>query len=114
MLPKALVAASLQPIMLSLLAERAMYGYELTQRASALSDGKIAWAASKLYPTLHDLENKGLVSSFWQRSESGPDRKYYRLTPPGEQALAKAKADWLDLNHILAKLWGPELALGGA
>ena len=112
MLPKPLVAASLEPIMLSLLAERAMYGYEIIQRVYALSDGKIEWTANKLYPLLHRLENQEQVEAFWEPSESGPDRKYYRLTPKGERALAKTKQDWLDLNGILAKLWGPELSLG--
>ncbi len=111
MLPKALIAASLKPIMLSLLAERDMYGYEITQRVQTLSEGKIRWAASKLYPVLHDLENRGLVASFWQPSESGPARKYYRLTVKGQGALEKTKQDWLDLNQILVKLWGPDLSL---
>jgi PadR family transcriptional regulator PadR len=112
MLPKALVAASLEPIMLSLLAERSRYGYEIIQRVHTLSDGKIKWTASKLYPLLHDLENKGLVASFWLPSESGPDRKYYRLTDKGQRELEKAKQDWLDLNRILVRLWGAELAMG--
>lgn len=111
MLPKTLVAASLEPIMLSLLSERARYGYEIIQRVHTLSDGKIRWTASKLYPLLHDLENRGLVASYWLPSESGPDRKYYRLTEKGERALAAAKQDWLDLNRILVRLWGPELAM---
>lgn len=112
MLPKTLVAASLKPIMLSLLAERDMYGYQIIQRVYTLSDGKIRWTANKLYPLLHSLENKGFVEAYWRPSESGPDRKYYRLTGLGHEALEHTKRDWLDLNAILVKLWGPELLLG--
>lgn len=111
MLPKALVAASLEPIMLSLLAERDRYGYQIIQRVHDLSDGKIQWTANKLYPLLHNLENRGLVTAYWQPSEAGPDRKYYHLTTEGHGALARSKQDWLDLNAVLVKLWGPELAL---
>jgi len=111
MLSKNLVAASLKPIMLSLLAERTMYGYELIQRVHALSDGRIQWKASKLYPLLHDLENKGLINSTWKSSESGPNRKYYELTSLGSEALVETKREWIDLNQILVKLWGPELSL---
>ncbi len=97
--------------MLTLLEERAMYGYQIIQRVHDLSDGQIKWTASKLYPLLHDLENKGLVEAFWQPSEAGPDRKYYRLTRVGREALAREKRSWLDLNAILVRLWGPELGL---
>lgn len=112
MLPQALVAASLRPIMLSLLAGQDMYGYQIIQRVHALSEGKIRWTANKLYPLLHNLENKGFVEAYWQPSETGPDRKYYRLTSLGHDALERTKRDWLDLNAILVKLWGPELLLG--
>ena len=112
MLPKTLVAASLKPIMLSLLAERDMYGYEIIQRVDVLSEGKIQWTANKLYPLLQSLENNGHVEAYWRPSESGPDRKYYRLSQLGHEALERSKRDWLDLNAILAKLWGSELAFG--
>ena len=114
MLPKALVAASLEPIMLTLLNERDMYGYQVIQRVDDLSDGKIQWRANKLYPLLHDLENRGLVRAYWRPSDAGPDRKYYSLTAQGEQALERNKQHWLDLNRILVKLWGPELSLAGS
>ena len=111
MLPKPLVSASLRPIMLTLLAEQSMYGYQIIQRVRSLSDGQIQWTPSKLYPFLHSLENKGLIEAFWQPSEEGPDRKYYRLTARGQAALAREKQSWLDLNAILVRLWGPELQL---
>ena len=111
MLPKPLVAASLEPIVLSLLAEKAMYGYEILKRVEALSDGQITWTTNKLYPLLHHLENQRVVDAFWEPSETGPDRKYYRLTSAGQQTLARTKQHWLDLNRILVKLWGPDLSL---
>lgn len=115
MLPKPLVAATLEPIMLSLLDERPMYGYEIIQRVEALSGGRIQWPANKLYPLLHRLENQKIVAAFWKHSESGPDRKYYRLTARGTNALSRTKQDWLDVNRILISLWGPqpELSLEG-
>lgn len=111
MLPKPLVTASLRPIILTLLGEEPMYGYEIIQRVHALSKGQIQWPPGKLYPLLHSLENKGLIEAFWKPSEEGPDRKYYRLTSQGEAALASEKQSWLDLNAILVRLWGPDLLL---
>jgi DNA-binding PadR family transcriptional regulator len=108
---KTLVAASLEPLLLSLLAEGEAYGYELLLRVEELSEGRIRWTASKLYPLLHHLENEGLAEAAWYPSESGPDRKYYRLTRNGAAALAATKQDWLDLVTILARLWGPGFPL---
>ena len=110
MFSKPLVAASLEPLMLSLLSEGDMYGYQIIQRIKTLSDGQIVWTASKLYPLLHKLEETGVVTAVWRPSTNGPDRKYYRLTPKGEQALQQHKQEWSAYHTLLAKLWGPNLA----
>ena len=112
MIPKALVAASLKPIILSLLAHGDAYGYQIIQRIERLSDGKLQWAAGTMYPVLHRLETKGLIEAFWRPPESGPRRKYYRLTDKGHGALEVEKSQWLDVHALLLKLWGPELAFG--
>ena len=111
MLPKPLVTASVRPIILTLLSEEPMYGYDIIQRVHKLSEGQIQWPPGKLYPLLHSLENKDLIEAFWKPSEDGPDRKYYRLTLRGDAALASEKQSWLDLNAILVRLWGPDLLL---
>ena len=112
MIPKALVAASLNPIILSLLAHGEAYGYQIIQRIEHLSDGKLQWTAGTMYPVLHRLETKGLIEAFWRPPESGPRRKYYRLTDKGRRALEVEKRQWLDVHALLLKLWGPELAYG--
>lgn len=110
MFSKPLVAASLTPLMLSLLADGEMYGYEIIHRARTLSKGQIQWTNSKLYPLLHRLEHDGLVEAFWRPSEAGPDRKYYKLTAKGMKALEKTKLEWKALNEIFALLWGPDFS----
>lgn len=112
MFSKRLLAASLEPLMLSLLADGPKYGYEIIQRARRISNDQIRWSNSKLYPLLHRLECDGLVEAFWQPSDSGPDRKYYRLTPKGFKALAATKKEWRSMHAIFTRLWGPELAMG--
>ncbi len=112
MFSKRLLAASLSPLMLSLLADGPMYGYQIIHRARVLSDDQIQWTNSKLYPLLHRMEYEGLVEAFWQPSETGPDRKYYKLTPKGYTALDHAKHEWQALNAIFSRLWGPDPALG--
>ena len=114
MISKALVAASLKPFILSILADGESYGYEIIQRVHNLTDGQLQWTTGTLYPLLHSLENKGLLEAVWRDAESGPRRKYYRLTPKGYKALATEKQQWLSVHEALLKLWGPSPSLSPA
>jgi PadR family transcriptional regulator, regulatory protein PadR len=110
MLPKPLLAASFEPLVLALLGSGEAYGYEIIQHMKELSDGKIRWTANRLYPLLHSLENRKFVASRWMNAGAGPGRKYYCLTAKGEHALSQTRQDWLDVSDILGKLWGPQPA----
>jgi PadR family transcriptional regulator, regulatory protein PadR len=112
MFSKQLIAASLQPIVLTILSRGEAYGYDIMQRALDLSDGKLVWTAGTLYPLMHRLETKGFISAIWRPSEAGPRRKYYRITAKGRSVLEADKSEWLSVHSILIKLWGPELAIG--
>ena len=111
MLPKSLVAASFEPLVLALLGRGETYGYEIIQQIQHLSNERIVWTANRLYPLLHDLENRNLVTSTWRNDGPGPGRKYYHLTERGEQVMAQTKRDWLDVHALLARLWGPSASL---
>ena len=114
MITSPLVAASITPFILSILAEGESYGYAIIQRVKALTGGQIKWTTSTLYPVLHRLENKGLLESDWRVSEDGPRRKYYQLTLKGRKALDREKQQWLDVHRALTQLWSanPGLAPG--
>lgn len=113
MISRTLLTATTRPIILSILAQGDNYGYQIIRRIRQLSDGKIRWTPGTLYPALHGLENEGLITSYWQATEKTPDRKYYRLTEQGRTALDAEKRQWLDVNGVFIKLWGPapQLAL---
>ena len=70
MLPKDLIAASMRPLVLTLLSEREGYGYDLIQRIRAHSSAQLEWTEGTLYPVLHRLEKEGLVRAVWQRAET--------------------------------------------
>ncbi len=59
-----------------------------------------------LYPLLTRLKNDGLLTYRWEESPSGPPRKYYSITPLGDQFLEQLKVSWaeinLTVNHLLA------------
>lgn len=105
MLPRTLIGASLRPFILSILSENPSYGYEITQRVHELTDGKIRYTTSTLYPVLHSLENDGLLKSYWHKEEGTPRRKYYRLTTEGKAAFRTERRQWMDVNRALTTLW---------
>jgi len=105
-----LVAASYRPLVLSLLADGPKYGFQLVSRIQVLSDDSLHLPNSKLYPLLHSLEADGLVESYWEPSETGPSRKYYRLTAAGSKALATIKSEWKWMYEMLNSIWRGEVA----
>ena len=101
-----MVAATIRPIMLSILSDGEAYGYQIIQQIKQISGGKIEWTTGTLYPFLHRLETEGVVRSEWKEVTDAPRRKYYQLTAKGEKALKREQAEWVDVNQILAGLWG--------
>ena len=102
---KELVAASAEPLVLSLLAGGESYGYAIIQTLHERSGERIEWTDGMLYPVLHRMERNGWIKSRWLEAENGRRRKYYRLTARGEKTLAEQKSDWLAVNATLASLW---------
>jgi DNA-binding PadR family transcriptional regulator len=104
MLNKELVAASTEPLILSLLAGGESYGYALTQEVKRLSGDKIEWTDGMLYPVLHRMERRGLIKSRWGESETGRKRKYYSLKKNGKTAMARHHEQWSLVHSVLAGL----------
>jgi poly-beta-hydroxybutyrate-responsive repressor len=67
------------------------YGYQLSQQLAQA--GLPAFDSGTVYRTLRQLEKTGLVSSFWDTSESGPARRMYSLTKAGDLFLS----NWIDV-----------------
>jgi PadR family transcriptional regulator, regulatory protein PadR len=75
--------------MLLLLHGRSAYAYEMAAMVGEMSRGTIVADEKSIYRALKRFEENGLVQSERQSSEIGPPRRYYRLTPLGEQLLAR-------------------------
>ena len=93
-LGKDLVAATAEPLVLSILRQKESYGYAIIKEVEGLSKGQIQWTDGMLYPVLHRLEQNGLVKSIWRKTESGRDRKYYRISTKGLKRLESSLALW--------------------
>ena len=100
---KDLVAASATPLILSILSEGESYGYAIIKRVAELSGGELQWTDGMLYPVLHRLERNGFVKTVWGKSESGRQRKYYRLTDSGAGELARHRQQWQVVDAALRR-----------
>ncbi|MDB6029844.1 MAG: hypothetical protein JWM16_182 [Verrucomicrobiales bacterium] len=105
MLRKELVAASAEPLILSLLSQGESYGYAIIQQIRTLSQDQMQWTDGMLYPVLHRLEKRGWISSRWMESEAGRKRKYYAIKKDGKQALENQKTQWTTVHSVLSQLW---------
>jgi PadR family transcriptional regulator, regulatory protein PadR len=69
-----------------------------------LAETEFATQEGTLYPLLSKLRREELVQYEWQESDSGPPRKYYRLTKAGRTQLAAFDDYWTQINQTIAKI----------
>ena len=87
--------ASLEIVILSVLAEEPLYGYSIMKRIAARSADAICLSAGVLYPLLHELEAARLIESRWEtvrsdrvgETSAGRKRKWYQITAKGRRRL---------------------------
>ena len=91
-------------MVLRLLAEKPMYGYQVVKELQARSDGYFDLEQGTLYPALHRLEKDDFVESHWEVVKDGPSRKYYHITDKGRVELEKSTQQWSDFSRHLLKL----------
>jgi PadR family transcriptional regulator PadR len=87
------VRGVVEPLLLFIIGELPIYGYEISRELERRSEGYFDLTASTLYSALRRLENRGLVSSSWQLVAK-QRRRYYELTERGHQILAEELAQW--------------------
>ena len=96
---KEMMKGTIVPIILKLLNERDMYGYELIQVVNERTDNVLQWKEGTIYPWLHRLESDGTIRGQWRTQTNGRRRKYYGLTRKGVHALETKSEEW----KVLAK-----------
>jgi PadR family transcriptional regulator PadR len=91
----------LEFLLLRIISTRTVYVADLLKRLAAT---EFATQEGTLYPLLSRLRREGLVEYEWQESDSGPPRKYYRLTDSGRAQLAELDAYWSRINVTVSEL----------
>jgi len=88
-------------LLLRLLDQREMYGYELVRSIRKATGEAISLGEGVIYPVLHSLEKNGSLKSR-RKAVSGRTRVYYSLTSKGRQRLAKLRQDWSRIQSGVA------------
>ena len=91
---KNLLSGSTSMLLLALLKDRDMYGYEMVEELARRSDDTFLLKEGTLYPLLHTLEKDRCVESYMMQTSGGRERKYYRLTDIGRAQLEMKTREW--------------------
>lgn len=90
---KSILSGSMTMLILKLLSEKDMYGYEMIDTLRNRSQNVFELKAGTLYPILHGLEEKGILTVY-EKEYTGKVRKYYRITKQGKVLLDKKLEEW--------------------
>lgn len=100
------IKGNLELLLLAALATGPAHGYELASAIKDRSGGEFVLAEGTIYPALHGLERRGLISSSWE-VVGGRRRRVYELSGAGREARAQQAADWARFAR------GMDMVLGG-
>jgi transcriptional regulator len=88
-----------------------VHGYAIAQRLQQVSRDVVQVPQGSLYPALHRLENRGLLTADWKQTETGREAKFYRLTRKGRRHLETEADSWQRLTEAVGLILG--MAEGG-
>ncbi|MDQ3691933.1 MAG: helix-turn-helix transcriptional regulator [Chloroflexota bacterium] len=101
-----LLKGTLPLLVLSVVRDDELYGYEIAQRIRDQSGDLFAPSEGSLYPALHRLEHAGALTATWRASQRGPRRRYYTITPAGRALFADASREWDVISSGVTRLAG--------
>ncbi len=97
---------TLDLLILKTIALGPVHGYAIAQRLEQVSRGVVQVPEGSLYPALHRLENRGLLTADWKQTETGREAKFYRLTRKGRRQLESEAASWQRLIDAIGLILG--------
>ena len=105
-----LLKGSTDSLLLALLIDEPMYGYQLVRALEQRSHGYFQFREGTLYPALHRLEKDGLLEGEWQPSPNGQMRRYYHVTDRGRTEMGALRSQWQGFAEAVAMVLAPEHA----
>lgn len=100
---KEVLKGYIDTIILSVLQNKDMYGYEISKRVREKSKESFELKEATLYVSLKRLEKKKYLEGYWNDSEgtSGGRRRYYKITDEGKAFFAEKVVEWKLLKGLL-------------
>lgn len=98
---KELMKGSIDILLLSQIARKDMYGFEIVKYLQEKSNNLYKMSEGTLYPALQRLEQKKLLKSYWGNSDTGGRRKYYNITEQGKKELVKKLDEWNRMSELI-------------
>ena len=102
-----LLKSSSHSLLLCLLEQQPMYGYQVIKELEARSQGYFKFKEGTLYPALHRLAQSGLITGSWQTLPNGRQRRYYHITAKGLTKLAQERTQWQDFLNAVSLILQP-------
>ena len=93
-------------LLLTLLNEQDMYGYQLSQELDRRSEGLFTLQEGSMYPTLYRLQSKNLISDRQEQVGKRRMRVYYHIEPEGVAYLKEIRQEYISLNRGILKVLG--------
>jgi PadR family transcriptional regulator PadR len=81
-------------LILSLVEDRALHGYDIARLIDERSKGALTFYAASLYPLLYRLERRGWITGRWLEQAGVRRRRMYRITAAGRRVLAARRTTW--------------------
>jgi len=98
---KEILRGYIDTIILSLLYQTDLYGYDLSKEVKKKSQDSFEIKEGTLYLAFKRLESNGYVTSYWQEGSTAARRKYYHLTNSGRAYLNYKKKEWLFMKQLM-------------
>ena len=109
-LDRELKKGSAELLVLSLVADRARHGYEISKLIESRSGGTLKFNVASLYPLLYRLESRAWIQGRWVEKPGLRRRRYYRLTTQGRKVLGEQRRGWVQFAEAMRRITGIDYA----
>ena len=101
---KTLTSGSTKLLLMKLLEQQDMYGYQMIEELARRSDHAFALKTGTLYPLLHSLEEKELIISYEKDEAAARPRRYYHLARKGRALLREKEEEWTEFTAAVDRV----------
>lgn len=110
MISSDIIRGNIDTIILKLLQEKDMYGYEIVNEIKERTNSLFDIKEATLYSVVQRLEKRELISSYMGEKSHGRKRRYYRITPFGKAYYKELISEWKNLKEIMTNMLGGDIS----